>query len=56
MAKRTLVMEKRENAGTAAKAGLFWALLAAIPFLARSARRHHQRGQRRSLLRRFRRK
>lgn len=36
---RKLVTEKEEGAGTVAKAGLFWAILAAIPLLARYAKR-----------------
>jgi hypothetical protein len=36
---RKLVTEKRENAGTAVKSGLFWAALAAIPLLIHRARR-----------------
>ena len=51
---RKLVTEKREGAGTAAKAGVFWAILAAIPFLARYAKRRQK--QKRSLLDRLRRK
>lgn len=51
---RKLVTEKREGAGTAAKAGLFWAILAAIPFLARYAKRRQTK--RRGILSRLRRK
>lgn len=52
MARRILVEEKREGAGTAAKAGLFWAVLAALPFVARYAKRRQARQRRRNPFRR----
>lgn len=54
--KRTLVTEKRENAGTAAKAGAFWAILAALPFVAKYAAKHRKRSKRRNPFHRIRRK
>jgi hypothetical protein len=44
---RKLVTEKQEGAGTAAKAGAFWAILAAIPvLLIRRAKRQQKRKRR----------
>lgn len=42
-----LVTEKQEGAGTAAKAGVFWAILAAIPFVARYATKRRKAKKRR---------
>jgi hypothetical protein len=41
-----LVTEKQEGAGTVAKAGVFWAILAALPLLARYAKRRRQKKRR----------